>query len=433
MRVLVFVLLFVTPALAAGSDPVVLVDFETGEPTDGWSFSGIGVAEVRVEEGKTPSGGRALTLVGEDDRQGRVGYIYRLVTVNDWRRFRAFSLHAKVEAKRAIQMRVIGWDGRGRRGILRRFTLEPGDWREVLLPLATWREEFWDYVGDFRRVAGLEVRWDEGTGEVTIDDLRLIPGTRDDESCRPTDEARMKLAFPDGKGKVLETEDLRIVTDATRFKGREGKRLLARLEEVGVLLRERYGVTGETDQRVNFLVFRKPEDYRAYFPRLGKEFGATIREPTSDGYSALDVVGSTYSAEHGWKRPVYVTSNGNWVQEALANAVQMSIYPESAARVNFLSRFAARRDGVGPFEPLAKLCGTKRPGSKTYAQLATISDYLAERHRDKLEQVWEVVREHDKRVHEGLLDKIAAALGTTVADLQADWIAWGIEKHRSKK
>ena len=449
MRALLVLLLLVSPAFAADSEPVVLFDFETGRPTDGWNISGLKPSDATVEEGKTPSGGGALALIGVDDRKDRVGYIYRLVTQKDWRSFESFSLHAKVEAKRAIDMRVVAWDGRGGRGILRRFSLEPGDWREVVLPLDNWREEFWntDHVGDFRHVSALEIRWEDGSGTVTIDDVRLIPGEREDLSCRLTDEKLLALAFPEGKPKLHDSKTLRLITNATRFKGKEGQKLVANLEQVGKTLAERYGIGGMTDRKVILLVYRKEEDYRAFFPRLGEEYGAKIAEPAADVYSILGIVGSTYSAEYGCHRPdiahevahglarihLGLMSNGNWVQEAIANAAVRHLCPDSVPKVNFLSHFAARRDGVGPFLPLAELCALKRPGYEHYAQLSTFADYLAEKHKTRLEQVWGTVRDHDKRVYDGLLEKIAVVLGTNLTDLQADWIQWGIAKHRPKK
>jgi len=449
MRALLVVLLLVSPAFAGDSEPVVLFDFETGRPTDGWNISGLTPSDATVEEGKTPSGGSALTLVGEDDRKDRVGYIYQLVKEKDWRAYETFSLHAKVEAKQPIEMRLFGWDGRGGRGILHRFTLPPGDWREVLLPLNRWREEWrnTDHVGDFRRISGLELRWDDGTGTVTIDDLRLIPGDRDNLSCRSTDEDRLTLAFPNGKTKIHESEHLKLFTNATRFKGKEGKKLLVNLERVATLLDERYGIGGPTDLDVNLIVYRKAENYRAFFPRLGSAYGAKIPEPTGEIYSILDVIGTTYSAEYGCHRPdiahevahglvrihLGLTCNGNWVQEAIATSAVRTLCPEAVPKVNFLSHFAARRDGVGPFLPLAELCAKKLPGYEDYAQLSSLADYFAEKHAKRLPQIWGTIRDHDKRVYEGLLTKIATALGTTVTDLQTDWIQWGIAKYRPKK
>ncbi|MEN8150159.1 MAG: hypothetical protein ABFS86_10065 [Planctomycetota bacterium] len=441
---LTLALLFAVPVLAG--EPAVLVDFETGEPAEGWHTSGLTLSETTADAEKTVSGGRALALIGEDDKKTRVGYIFRAVDVQDWREFRAFSLHAKVEADDPIEMRIIAWDGRGRRGMLRRFKLFPGDWREVVLPLSKWREEVWDYVGDFGRVTGMELRWDEGSGTVTIDDLRLLPGKKENLSCRPTIEERIAIAFPEGKTKIHETPHFQLVTNATRFKGKEGKKVAARLEEVPALLEKRWDLSGKADVPVPFIVFKKAEQYREFFVFLGKAFGATVHPPTTDGYSVLGVVGSTWSAEYGWKRPVYVheaahgivrqrlglASNGNWIQEGLANAVQVNFYPDSWSVFELKKKFAAREAGKEPWLPWGKLLMEKRPGMAYYDQLATMMEFLAERYRDDLPKFWDLLRGSEEMVHKNSAELLSSALGKTISELEAEWIEWGKNKYYGK-
>jgi len=442
MKLAAILLILAAPALAA--EPVVLLDFETGEPADGWTMRGLGLAEVTLPEGATPSGGRALALIGED-RGGRAsGYVHRPIGVNDWRRFRALSLFAKVEAEGPIRMRIIARDGRGPRGVLRRFVLEPGDWREVVLPLADWREDFHDQVGDFRRVERILFRWDGGKGRVTIDDVRLLPGERGDESCRPSAEAHLAVAFGDERSFAREGDGFLLLTDVRKLRGRTGRKLLARLSEARALLADRYGVPGELDHPVPFFVFSRAEDFRSFYPRLGEHLGAGVPEPTGDGFTAFGTAGSWWDPAQGEERPVYasqaakcvvrrllgIATNGNWVQRGLAGAVQVRLRPESAADVDFRRNFRKLAAGAGgPFLPWTELFAARAPGSRATPQLLTIVEHLADEHRERLGAVWTAVAGLSEPLHESAPAAIAEVLGLTLEEWEEAWLAWGLSTY----
>lgn len=448
MRTFVIVVLIGLAAFAADEEEFdVLLDFETGEPADGWVGGGLGLSEVRVEGDKTPSGGRALTLSGVDDGDGKwVGYVYRKIPESDWCGYDALTFYAKVKAKSTLHLRILAFSPGGTRAMLRRFTLDAGDWRKVKLPLRGWRENIFDFAGDFRKIIGFTFRWDKGSGEITLDDFRLVKGDRKEKSCYPTLEDRMSIAFPTGKGKAIESDHFVLMTNAVRLKGRDGKKLLARFEKAYDILSDRFLLPGKPPYKAPIAIFKKEQQYKDYFPRLGVFVGANISPPQSDGYSVLDVAASTYLSEYGWERRVYVheavhvairlrtglRTNGNWIQEGLANAVQLAIYPETAKDVDWAAEFKAFKAGKGLFLPWPYLLAKKRPSLKNYAQLASMMDFLADRHSAKLVQFWLLLSKADKSVHEDGPRILEEATGKKIAELQAEWMEWGLKKYSSE-
>jgi hypothetical protein len=352
--------------------------------------------------------------------------------VKDWRPFRALSFYAKVESDAPVEMRIIGLDDRRPRGILRRFTLEPGDWREVVLPLPDWRPDLYDQIGDFARIDRLLIRWDKGAGAVTVDDFRLLPGKRGDASCRPTVEERLALAFPKGGGKAVEGEHFVLLTDVRRLQGADGKKLLARLEEGLALLRNRWGLDGDLSSKVPLVVCANDADYRAFFPRYGAHLGVKVPPPDGDGLALLGVAASSYDPKQGWERRVYagiaakaaieqllgVAANGNWLSAGLSGAVQATLYPKTIEGVDV----AAIR------VPFDDLFFTRRPGGARVLQLISIFDYLAETYRPRLPALWAKVRETTKPLNESVPPAMAAVLELSLADLEKDWTAWLAKK-----
>ena len=85
---------------------------------------------------------------------------------------------------------------------------------------------------------------------------------------------------------------------------------------------------------------------------------------------------------------------------------------------------------AGRFLPWGKLFEKPRQSTGRHAQLYTIVEYLADRHRAKLPAVWTAVSALDKPLNEAAPAAIAGVLGKSPADLEADWLAWGIEHYR---
>ena len=281
----IWILMVLTVVIEAG-EPVVLVDFENGEPADGWEIRNLGLAEIEVPKGKSPSAGRALRLIGKGKRKRSYrGSIQRPVTTRDWRIFRALSLHVAVDSEAPVEMRIIAIRNPGPAGLLRRFVVKPGDWREVVLPLKDFRESIYDHVCDFSRIDRILIRWDKGSGSVSLDDIRLLPGERGVRSCVPTTKDRLQIGFgPDaGKARAFESDHFVVLTDVPGATKEVVAPLLRRLEQGLVVLRERYGVGGEFDDRVPLYLFRTFDGFRAAVVRIGNHYGAGITAPRAQG------------------------------------------------------------------------------------------------------------------------------------------------------
>jgi hypothetical protein len=418
-------------ARAEDPPPVVLCDFEKGEPVDGWNIKTLTVAEV-----ETPTG-RGLKLVGAADADAKyVGSISHACDVHDWRTARAFAMRARVDAKQPVEMRVIALRDPGPGALLRRFTLPPGDWRDVVLELRDFRDDGSDQAGSFASVGRIVLRWDEGAGEVTIDDLRLLPGDRGALSCTATPEQLSQLAFGAAKARTLESDHFVLIDDVLALSDADAMKLLARLEEGLKVLSERYGLRGELGDKVPFFLFATRDEYAEFVPRLGEHFGATVTPPKADGYSIFGMGMGWFDAKQGWNRPVFVheglhgaihrllgvANNSNWVQEGLASAVQVRLHPSSVDRKKLADSFAKRGGWLIPWaqcfaEPGALL--------SRYPQYLSVMDFLADQHAADLPKVWDAIRALREPMHKAAPAAIATALGTDAAKLEEEWFAWG--------
>jgi hypothetical protein len=412
------------------------VDDFGADPADRWRARNLSMSETSVPAGTTPSSGGILEI----GLEGRAGSVERTVEVADWRAFDAVSLFVAVDAATPQPFRVVVSSGKSGRGLVRRFTAAPGPWREVVLPLRDFREDGGDYLGTFAAIERVRIQWDEGKGKARLDDLRLLPGSRGAASCRMTNEDRLRLAFPGGGGKVVEGVRFALFTNVPALSGDKAKPLLARLEEGAKVLAERFAMGGEPDERVPLHVFRTKAEYQAFVARLAEHYGASVPTPEGDGYTVFGVPASFWDAKQGWDRPVYVheavhglvhrlasvASNGNWLQEGLASAVQIRVHPKSAASVDYAKAFQRLAAGEkGPFVPWKDVLFERRPKTSSYAQLASVCEFLAERAGKDLTKAWWALAESQKPLHEGGIAVVATALGTKVEDLEKEWVEAG--------
>jgi hypothetical protein len=386
-------------------EPVPLVDFDNTEPGDGWAMSSVG-----LEEGTDPARGRVLTI-----KANGKGRIRRASPVADWGSFRAVSIFARVEAKDPIEMRLLAFSGRA--ALVRRFTLQPGDWKEIVLPIKDFRDDTGERVCGLSRIEAFAIQWDKGAGAVTIDDPRLLPG-----KGRPTVEDRLALAFRKG-GKSHESEHFVVMSDV---KGLDLGKVAARLEAGFAILGERYGLKGALEDKAPLYVFRDRNARDKFLALLGDHFAVTIGPTKADGFTVLGIATGLHDPKQGPDRPVFVheamhaalhrllgiASNGNWVQEGLASAVQMQVFPKS-------------RDGAETKKPpWEKLLAEERVPMSAYVDVASIFDFLAERHAPTLPAVWDALRGGKEPLHKEGVALIAGTLGSDAQALEAEWRAW---------
>jgi hypothetical protein len=417
--------------LLLAPDPVAIVDFETSEPADGWTaLIRLRLEETRVEAGAPLASRRALRLVGRARPGGSVGMVRRPLAVRDWRRFEALVFHARVEAPQAVEMRILAIRGNGPASLLRRFTLAPGPWREVSLPLKDWRCHTADQVCDFSRVDQWAILWNRGGGAVTVTKFELRPGTRGDRSSLPTVEDRLRLAFPAGGGRAYESASFLLLTDL-ELSPAHARGLLARFEAALTHVRAAYRLDGELRSRVPFFLFERREDLHAFLGRLGEhlgigiELGARMNAAATMGRAmcARDEGGEAEYARWAIKGVTHqllgLTNQPNWIQAGLARAAYLHLAGDRETEASGLGLGYLAEGGSVPWEVFFS-----RRGSKNSRQSLSILEYLRVGHKEKLPQVWQAVRGLEDRVHKAAPKAIARALGMSLADLERAWRTW---------
>ena len=166
----------------------------------------------------------------------------------------------------------------------------------------------------------------------------------------------------------------------------------------------------------------------------------SISPPKAGGYTVQDVASSTYKPELGPRRPVYLHESvhaivardvrlipgyppHNALQEAVANFVQICVFPKSLDRGIYAKYFAQPIDpsGGGIFKPLERLFADPVT-TKEYAQLASVFAYL-------LEKEPALLRELAKGSASGIsASDVLQKRHTSWQQVQDAWTAWGRQR-----
>jgi hypothetical protein len=317
-------------------------------------------------------------------------------------------------------------------------TTRPGaEWSNVDVPLHAWR---WgnETVGDLSETLELVLVADENADELRLDNVRVDPLNAEDET--PTEWLR-RLAFGDDRAaRLIERDGLIVATDvsADLLAQADLDRLLANMARARKFVARAFGnavrpIDDGTPPAL--LIFRNSDESAGFWRRIGQQWGATVTPPRGDGYTVYDIATSTYDAKVGPDRPVYLheathaivahdvrllTGTGHsWMQEGVANYVQLCVYPQSIKEGQLARAFATKPGEKGsPFQPLDVVFG---PGSdvRTHAQRATIFGYLLHE-----KPAWLPII--SKSLSEGAsLEDPLHKCDTTPAALEAGWRAWG--------
>ena len=156
--------------------------------------------------------------------------------------------------------------------------------------------------------------------------------------------------------------------------------------------------TQPTARPVALAVYARSDDYRKLWRRVGEHYGGLLPAITTEGYSYRVFCATSFDGPkrfaargavlchefaHVW---LYthrgLANDGNWLTEGLAGAVQLRLHPASGDRRQFARWLAA-----GRMLPLKRLMDLKRIAPKDYWQAATLIEYLAETHGEKLPAV----------------------------------------------
>jgi hypothetical protein len=344
-------------------------------------------------------------------------------------------------APEGLRLRWLAQDTGGRTLFQRRFFYDGGDvWHRLSFPLSLWR---WanDRVGDWSEVKAftLVVETEEWQA-LRLDDVRLAPGRHGPRSALPDTSWLRGIAFGGEPCTTLSEGGFFLGTDAEGLSGEGLRLILGRIRKVPAWVDRVFGEAVRPvggDKPVALLIFEKRRAYSAFFRRLGAAWRVNIKPPRSGGYTVHDIATSYFLARKGIDRPVYFheavhavvarrlrlipgSVGHSWLQEGIANYLQLCLFPSSLDRRTFVKNFSHPVDpeGKGFFKPLRTLL-TERISTQHYAQLASLTAFLVERQPKRLGKI-------ARGLADGLNgEKALTAAGTDAGTLQKEWFAWG--------
>jgi hypothetical protein len=438
--ILTLILLLSTP-LAAQTRPAdaVLADFEAG------GAAALTAANLiaTIDADAAPQGRRYLHLTTGEARAGAV----RLPPLDAGAFVGRDHLSAMLRAPQAEKQVALRWlaqDEKGETLFQRRFELPAGGaWVRIDEPLEAWR---WgdDQAGDWDEVKRLALRIETPAVRVDLDDVRLS-GTLDEKSRIAH---LLALAYERRDRRMVTDEELLVATDAVdAFQDADLKRLLLDMQAIRAMLGRVFGqAVRPIDDAAPacLLIFRSDDDESAFLERLGKSWRAAIAPPGSQGYTVQDIASSTYRAELGVRRPVYLheathaivahdlrllTGNDAHtpLQEGLANYVQLCFFPQSLDAKTYPANFGkpVDRSGKGFFKPLETLFA-RRATTRDYAQLASVIAYLIDADQPLLRDLAAGV------AHGVSAGDVLRRRGADWQALEDAWYAWGRARFAGK-
>jgi hypothetical protein len=412
----------------------------------GW-IRDLGAREIDTQGGSFVRRGGLHENVGHIHFEPEISASQRLVHFSldddfDFGQYGEISAYLRCTSRdETLRLRWLALDAESRTIWQRRFEVRPNQpWQQVVLPLWQWR---WgdEALADWSQVRSLALRVEGRADAVDIDDVLLSPGSPA-ASEMPTSRWLLEMAFEGRNHRWTLVEGVLVATDATaQLPAAELDRLARRVGVVRSFLVETFGAAAaqpvNADAPVPLLIYHHRRHYLALFDRLGEHWRVEIVPPDSAGYTVQDIAASTWSRTYGVDRPVFLHEathalaarylrllNGvaahSWLQEGLANYIQLCTSPESLDRRTYAQNFAKpiAADGSGFFKPLASLLG-EQVEPANYAQLASLVAFLVEEHPDWLEAM-AMAMAAGASVEAGLVE-----CETDLPTLEKLWMAWG--------
>ncbi|MBI5723301.1 MAG: hypothetical protein HZA50_05035 [Planctomycetes bacterium] len=350
--------------------------------------------------------------------------------------YAALSCFIRVSAKAGqVSLRWLAEDADGKTLFQRKFSAEKKDrWTRLFWPLTAWR---WgsDRAGDWTQVKSITLVVESEAQDIQLDELAFTGSPASGAQA----DWLLKVAF--GKKKHLTAgEQPLLVASSSSHKQPDMDKIAANFKLVetwmGRVLGDAVRPVGG-DCPAALLIFADAKDWQGFFTRLAADWETSAVSPTGTGFTIQTYATSTYSDKFGWDRPVYLHEmchalaarqlrllNGVaghwWLQEGLANYLQLCLYPSSLNRDEFAANFTKPVDqtGKGFFKPL-KMLVTKDAGTQEYAQLASLIGYMLE---NKPQLLIDLV----KATADG--KKIAEAFdknNVSLDDVEKAWFDWG--------
>jgi len=445
---LLAVFLAVTACVAAGAPPAtqpatrptVIADFDGSVP-EGMTALGA-TAEMVLDPNLSAGGTGCLRLTLNPKSRGKAFLRLPLPQGVDPARHSALSAQVRVtDTLGSADLRWYALNADRKRLFQRRFVArESSRWKELHWPLAQWR---WadEAVGDWSEVRWLVLVVESRAKEVWLDQVRMTPGDRGDASASPDEGWLMGLAFGHQEAASASADGVRVVTDAAdKLSQADLKQLAERIRRVRAWIDRLMGDATRPVGKgspLTFLILKDQLGYIRFFRRLGEAWDEEVSLPDAGGYTIQDVAASTYSAEYGIRRPVYLHEavhailardvrlvtgevRSSWFHEAMANYVQFCAYPNSIDRKAYVGNFAVPVDARGGsfFKPFKTLLSVEvRP--ENYAQLASVAAYLVAEHPDWLGKIARALADGADA------EKALKDCGAGVEEFQKAWLDWG--------
>ncbi|ADV63816.1 hypothetical protein Isop_3254 [Isosphaera pallida ATCC 43644] len=346
------------------------------------------VAPETRDQARTAVAGRALRIVA---RPGTVA-ARRLVEADQVKERPAladcgllrFWVRPRSADQEPVVLEVRFYEGGRRAWWWRKLTLDRPGWQQVELKL-----------NDFRDGGGLAPEWEQvellgfwfrTPGEIELDHIELIRGDRPGAAYLDLEELAGWAFGPENLNRIHRHQragsPFVVLTDVAAV---DGPKVLDALEAMRRAVKRDFPGLPDPSRPVPLLIFRSPEEYRAFWPRFAGKYLGIIDPPQAQGFSALGVATASVDTPPDRVRATYVhetnhallhqclgiANQGEWLMEGLAVRYQLEFTREDIRRrVDQMLNDRNRR------VPLATLLNGKPIGIPNYPQAKLVVDWL---------------------------------------------------------
>lgn len=410
-----------------------------------------GEAVVLFDGGEAPSARNATVAVAKDD-EGKAYLVAKAKDANARLELRwdlpagtdlstASALTAAIRvagARTSLTVRWCALDANGRVIRQRRLDVAPrAGMQESNWPLYLWR---WgdQSVGGWDEVRAIVLRAEDPVQELRLAAVRFAGGDRGGASAQGPQGWLMQAAFEGRKFHTVALGPMTAASDADEMSDDDLRRLAGNMNRVAAWAHRtmpRAWRPLNDGGGASMLVFGRRVDWENFYERLGRQWSVAIPRPASGGYTVQDIAGSSFDANAGHDRAVYFHEGVHavlarhvrlleaapthaWLQEGMANYLQLCVYPASLKGGTYGRRFGEGLDANSFFRPLSELVAAPCDASR-YAQLASIIAFLVEEHGDWLDRLAAGAAAGTP------IDATLRECGTTLDELQSAWLAWG--------
>jgi hypothetical protein len=424
------------PSTSRPAAPIVVADFETQVPEG--THSGNVQVKIVVDPGAAASGMGCLQIrLVNSSEDAYVIFPLPTQAAGIDPRSKLVASIRRGESGKPIRMHWFALNADNWVIFQRQFEFDQGvEWAKMEWPLSQWR---WgdQRAGDWSDVRSIALRVESEVTDIYLDDITLW-GESTSDAFR--EEFLRAAAFPGRKSRISVADGFLAGTDATdELSPEDLKAAIADMRRIRDWTKRVFGdsvrPTGDGPP-VSLLVFRNRDDYLSFFKRLGERWNVEIVPPRGGGYTVQDISACVWDAAATHGQPVALHESVHavvsrqlrllpgapahaWLQEGLANYLQLCIHPDSLRPGEYADNFSQPIGAKTFFRPLGELLG-KPVLSRHYAQLASLTAFLIEEKPDWLRQIARGLADGKE------LSDILRALGTDLPQLERLWFDWGV-------